>query len=63
MGDSDAPTTSLSMKGIGESGTVGSTPAVSQRRSSTRSRPTASRHVDLPCNGENVWKALQEATA
>ena len=25
--------------------------------------PYGVRHVDLPCNGENVWKALQEAKA
>jgi len=25
--------------------------------------PHGVRHVDLPCNGENVWKALQEARA
>jgi hypothetical protein len=24
-------------------------------------QPYGVRHVDLPCNGENVWKALQEA--
>ena len=30
---------------------------------STRSRPIGVRHVDLPCNGENVWRALQEAKA
>ena len=30
---------------------------------STRWRPYGVRHVDLPCNGENVWRALQEANA
>ena len=25
--------------------------------------PYGVRHVDMPCNGENVWRALQEAKA
>jgi carbon-monoxide dehydrogenase large subunit len=25
--------------------------------------PNGVRHVDLPCNGENVWRALEEARA
>jgi aerobic carbon-monoxide dehydrogenase large subunit len=54
------PANALGVKGIGESGTVGATPAVHNAVVDAL-RPHGVRHVDLPCNGENVWKALQEA--
>jgi aerobic carbon-monoxide dehydrogenase large subunit len=54
------PANVLGVKGIGESGTVGSTPAVHNAVLDAL-EPYGVRHVDLPCNGENVWKALQEA--
>jgi carbon-monoxide dehydrogenase large subunit len=56
------PVNALGVKGIGESGTVGSTPAVHNAVLDALA-PYGVRHVDLPCNGENVWKALQEAKA
>ena len=56
------PANVLGVKGIGESGTVGSTPAVHNAVLDALA-PYGVRHVDLPCNGENVWKALQEAKA
>ncbi len=56
------PANALGVKGIGESGTVGSTPAVHNAVLDALA-PYGVRHVDLPCNGENVWKALQEAKA
>ncbi len=56
------PNNVVGVKGIGESGTVGSTPAVHNAVLDALA-PYGVRHVDLPCNGENVWKALQEATA
>jgi len=55
------PNNILGVKGIGESGTVGSTPAVHNAVLDALA-PYGVRHVDLPCNGENVWKALQEQT-
>ncbi|MGH3136495.1 MAG: xanthine dehydrogenase family protein molybdopterin-binding subunit [Gaiellaceae bacterium] len=54
------PANVLGVKGIGESGTVGATPAVHNAVLDALA-PYGVRHVDLPCNGENVWKALQEA--
>ncbi|HEY1317564.1 MAG TPA: xanthine dehydrogenase family protein molybdopterin-binding subunit [Gaiella sp.] len=54
------PNNPIGVKGIGESGTVGSTPAVLNAVIDALA-PHGVRHVDLPCNGENVWKALQEA--
>jgi carbon-monoxide dehydrogenase large subunit len=56
------PNNDIGVKGIGESGTVGSTPAVHNAVLDALA-PYGVRHVDLPCNGENVWKALQEARA
>jgi carbon-monoxide dehydrogenase large subunit len=56
------PNNPLGVKGIGESGTVGSTQAVLNAVIDALA-PRGVRHVDLPCNGENVWKALREARA
>jgi carbon-monoxide dehydrogenase large subunit len=54
------PVNPLGVKGIGESGTMGSTPAVQSAVVDALS-PYGVRHVDLPANGENVWRALEEA--
>jgi carbon-monoxide dehydrogenase large subunit len=54
------PHNPIGVKGIGESGTVGSTPAVLNAVLDALA-PHGVRHVDMPCNGENVWKALREA--
>ena len=56
------PNNVIGVKGIGESGTVGSTQAVLNAVLDALA-PHGVRHVDLPCNGENVWKALREANA
>jgi carbon-monoxide dehydrogenase large subunit len=56
------PNNPIGVKGIGESGTVGSTPAVLNAVIDALA-PRGVRHVDMPCNGENVWKALEEARA
>ena len=52
----------LGAKGIGESGTIGATPAVYNAVVDALA-PYGVRHVDMPANGENVWRALQEARA
>ena len=54
------PNNPLGAKGIGESGTIGSTPAVHNAVLDALA-PYGVKHVDLPCNGENVWRAIQEA--
>ena len=59
--ETPTPANELGAKGIGESGTVGS-PRCLERRA-RRAPPYGVRHVDLPCNGENVWRALQEVKA
>ena len=54
------PLNPLGAKGIGESGTIGSTPAV-QSAVIDALAPYGVRHVEMPANGENVLRALQEA--
>jgi carbon-monoxide dehydrogenase large subunit len=50
----------LGAKGIGESGTIGSTPAV-QSAVCDALLHLGVRHVDIPCTPERVWAAIQEA--
>ena len=50
----------LGAKGIGESATVGATPAV-QNAVVDALRPFGVRHVDLPCTPERVWRAMRDA--
>ena len=54
------PINPLGVKGIGESGTIGSTPAVHNAVIDALS-PYGIRHIDMPLNGETVWRAVQEA--
>ena len=54
------PLNPLGAKGIGESGTIGATPAV-QNAVVDALAPFGVRHIDMPANGERVWRAIQEA--
>jgi carbon-monoxide dehydrogenase large subunit len=54
------PVNPLGVKGIGESGTIGATPAVHNAVIDALT-PFGIRHVDMPVNGETVWRALQDA--
>jgi aerobic carbon-monoxide dehydrogenase large subunit len=56
------PVNVLGAKGIGESGTIGSTPAIQNAVVDALS-PLGVRDVPMPCNGENVWRAIQGAQA
>jgi aerobic carbon-monoxide dehydrogenase large subunit len=60
--ETPTPANPLGAKGIGESGTIGSTPAVHNAVVDALS-PYGVRHVDMPANGENVWRALRETKA
>jgi carbon-monoxide dehydrogenase large subunit len=60
--ETPTPANVLGAKGIGESGTVGATSAVYGAVLDALA-PYGVRSVDLPANGENVWRALREATA
>lgn len=58
--ETPTPLNPLGAKGIGESATVGATPAV-QNAVVDALRPLGVRHVDLPCTPERVWRAIRDA--
>jgi aerobic carbon-monoxide dehydrogenase large subunit len=60
--ETPTPANELGAKGIGESGTMGSTPAVQSAVIDALSH-LGVENVELPVNGENVWRAIQEAKA
>jgi carbon-monoxide dehydrogenase large subunit len=55
-----SPNNPLGAKGVGESGTIGSTPAV-QNAVIDALAPLGVRHIDMPLHPERVWKAIAEA--
>ena len=54
----DSPRNPLGAKGIGESGTIGSTPAIHNAVVDALS-PFGVTHIDMPCTPERVWAAIQ----
>jgi carbon-monoxide dehydrogenase large subunit len=60
--ETPSPNNPLGAKGIGESGTIGSTPAVHNAVIDALSH-LGVRHIDMPCTPERVWAALAEAAA
>ena len=57
-----ATTNPLGVKGVGEAGTIASTPAVVGAIVDAL-RPLGVRDVRMPCTPERVWQALKEASA
>ena len=55
-----SPRNPLGAKGIGESGTIGSTPAVHNAVCDAVSHLGIT-HIDMPCTPQAVWQALQSA--
>jgi carbon-monoxide dehydrogenase large subunit len=58
--ETPTPINPLGAKGIGESGTIGATPAVHNAVIDALA-PYGVRHIDMPVNGERVWRAIQDA--
>ncbi len=58
--ETPTPHNPLGAKGIGESGTIGSTPAV-QSAVCDALAGLGIRHVDMPCTPERVWDAIRSA--
>jgi carbon-monoxide dehydrogenase large subunit len=58
--ETPTPMNPLGAKGIGESATVGATPAV-QNAVVDALRPLGVRHIDLPCTPQRVWSAIRQA--
>ncbi len=57
----DSPRNPLGAKGIGESGTIGSTPAIHNAVVDALSHLGVT-HLDMPCTSERVWRAIQDAS-
>jgi aerobic carbon-monoxide dehydrogenase large subunit len=58
--ETPTPVNPLGAKGIGESGTIGSTPAV-QSAVIDAVAHLGVRHIDMPASGERVWQAVRAA--
>jgi carbon-monoxide dehydrogenase large subunit len=52
----------LGVKGVGEAGTIGSTPAVVNAVVDALS-PLGITHIDMPVRSEKVWKILRRTKA
>jgi aerobic carbon-monoxide dehydrogenase large subunit len=55
--ETPTPVNELGAKGIGESGTIGSTPAVHNAVLDALA-PFGVKHLDMPCTAEKVWRAI-----
>jgi carbon-monoxide dehydrogenase large subunit len=58
--ETPTPANPLGAKGIGESGTIGSTPAVQSAVVDALAH-LGVRHIDIPCTPERVWRAIRAA--
>jgi carbon-monoxide dehydrogenase large subunit len=54
------PVNPLGVKGVGEAGTIGSTPAVVNAVLDALA-PLGVKHIDMPLRPEKIWRAIQEA--
>jgi carbon-monoxide dehydrogenase large subunit len=59
--ETPTPLNPLGAKGIGESGTIGSTPAV-QNAVIDAVAHLGVRHIDMPLSAQRVWQAIRDAT-
>ena len=57
--ETDSPRNPLGAKGIGESGTIGSTPAIHNAVVDALSHLGVT-HIDMPCTPERVWRAIRD---
>jgi len=55
-----SPRTALGVKGIGESATIGSTPAIANAVLDAL-RPLGIRHLDIPLTPARIWQAIADA--
>jgi CO/xanthine dehydrogenase Mo-binding subunit len=60
MMETPTPVNPLGAKGIGESATIGSTPAVLNAVVDALA-PFGVRNIEMPANGERVWRAIHDA--
>jgi carbon-monoxide dehydrogenase large subunit len=57
--ETPSPSNPLGVKGVGEAGTIGATPAIANAVVDALS-PLGIRHLDLPFTPERVWRAIKE---
>ncbi len=60
--ETDSPRNPLGAKGIGESGTIGSTPAIHNAVVDALSHLGVT-HLDMPCTPQRVWQAIRAASS
>jgi carbon-monoxide dehydrogenase large subunit len=58
--ETPSPVNPLGVKGVGEAGTIGSTPALVNAVVDAL-RPLGIKHIDMPLSPERVWTAIQRA--
>ncbi len=58
--ETPTPVNAIGAKGIGESGTIGSTPAIQSAVVDAVSH-LGVRHIEMPCTAERVWQAINAA--
>jgi aerobic carbon-monoxide dehydrogenase large subunit len=58
--ETKTPVNPLGVKGVGEAGTIGSTPAIVNSVVDAL-RPFGVRHLDMPLKPEKVWKAMKQS--
>ena len=56
-------TNAMGMKGAGEAGTIGATPAVLNAVTDALYRAYGIRHIEMPTTPQRIWSAIQEAQA
>jgi carbon-monoxide dehydrogenase large subunit len=54
-----SPSNALGIKGVGEAGTIGATPAIANAVIDALS-PLGIRHLDLPLTPETIWRAIRD---
>ena len=57
-----SPVNSLGVKGVGEAGTIGSTPCTFNAVLDAL-KPLGIRHIDMPLKPETLWRAIRDAKA
>lgn len=57
-----SPSNPMGIKGVGEAGTIGATPAIANAVVDALS-PLGIKHLDLPLTPEKVWKAIRDHAA
>jgi len=57
-----SPNNPLGIKGVGEAGTIGATPAIANAVIDAL-EPLGVRHLDLPLTPERVWRAIHQHAA